>query len=249
MSLDLKQIKAIAAIKEHGSFRVAAGALGLSPSALTKMIQAVEAELGASLIDRSRRPISLTTYGEVVYEQGNAALEEIAQGLKKIEVLRGLERAEVTIATSALLSGSIAGAALEKLIPDYPNVHFLVNSVKPRDAAQQFKNGEADFFIGDAEDLEASDDFESALIPWPEIAYLYRAGHPLADLPQISVVDCLVYPMIGPRPPRWWEHYFRDWALGIGVPLPTGYEATSPEHRLQSSDWAIILHQIGRAHV
>ena len=52
MSLDLKQIKAIAAIKEHGSFRVAAGALGLSPSALTKMIQAVEAELGDPLIDR-----------------------------------------------------------------------------------------------------------------------------------------------------------------------------------------------------
>ena len=77
MQPDLKHIRALAAIKEHGSFRQAAQSLRISAPGLTKIIQALEHGLGVELVDRTARPVSLTKYGQAVCDQGTEALASI----------------------------------------------------------------------------------------------------------------------------------------------------------------------------
>jgi DNA-binding transcriptional LysR family regulator len=241
MDLEFKHIRALAAIKQHESFRRAAQSLNTSAPGLTKTIQVLERRLGVDLVDRNSRPVSLTKYGQAVHDHGLVAVDSIEHALHQIEIMKGLEQAELAISTSAFFSVAIAGQAVADLIPRYPGVHFHINSEAPRDAVIHFEQRRTNFFIGTEGELTDKNNVQTIELPFPDIAYIIREGHPLLLLPEIRLIDCLEYPLLGPRLPTWWEEYFRDWVLGIGVPLPEGYETTSPYHRGQSTDWGAVL--------
>jgi DNA-binding transcriptional LysR family regulator len=71
--LDIRQLKTFIAIAEHGTFAKAADAVGLTPSAVSQQVQALELEVQAELFDRSTRPITLNSHG--------LQMLEAAQGL------------------------------------------------------------------------------------------------------------------------------------------------------------------------
>jgi DNA-binding transcriptional LysR family regulator len=62
--MEMKQVEAVLAVAETGSFSTAAEELYVSQSSLSKMVSALEKELGFSLFDRSKRKITLTPAGE-----------------------------------------------------------------------------------------------------------------------------------------------------------------------------------------
>jgi DNA-binding transcriptional LysR family regulator len=64
---------------EAKSFAGAAKAIGVVPSALSKTIAALEAELGTHLVNRSTKRLCLTHEGEVYYEQCRALLQDLEQ--------------------------------------------------------------------------------------------------------------------------------------------------------------------------
>ena len=61
--MDTRQLKTFIAIAEHGTFAKAADAVGLTPSAISQQIQALEVEVRAELFDRTTRPMTLNGHG------------------------------------------------------------------------------------------------------------------------------------------------------------------------------------------
>ena len=61
--VDVRILKTLVAVAEHGTFAAAANVVGLSPSAVSMQIQALEQHLAAELFDRSRRPPVLNDKG------------------------------------------------------------------------------------------------------------------------------------------------------------------------------------------
>jgi DNA-binding transcriptional LysR family regulator len=61
--VDVRYLKTLIAVAEHGTFAAAANAVGLSPSAVSMQIQAIEENLATKLFDRSRRPPVLNDKG------------------------------------------------------------------------------------------------------------------------------------------------------------------------------------------
>lgn len=68
------------ALARSGSFTAAARELNLTQGAVSRQIAALEGQLGASLIDRSARPVQLTPAGETYARRVRAALEQLGQG-------------------------------------------------------------------------------------------------------------------------------------------------------------------------
>ncbi|QQC67469.1 LysR family transcriptional regulator [Paraburkholderia ginsengisoli] len=62
---------------ELGGFSAAARALGMTPSAVSKLVARLEARLGARLLNRSTRNLQLTPEGCVFYERGVRVLAEL----------------------------------------------------------------------------------------------------------------------------------------------------------------------------
>lgn len=72
--MDTRQLKTLVAIADNGTFAMAADVVGLTPSAVSQQVQALEQELNATLFERSSRPPNLTTQGLQVLEMARAML-------------------------------------------------------------------------------------------------------------------------------------------------------------------------------
>src|SRR5215470_19876701 len=74
---------------ERGSFAGAAEDMGLSPSAVSKLITRLELRLGVRLINRTTRRLALTAEGEIYLD-------------RSCDILRAIEAAEADIASARL---------------------------------------------------------------------------------------------------------------------------------------------------
>lgn len=74
----LDELKALVAVAHTGSMERAAADLFLTPSALTRRIQRLEAELGSVLLDRHFKPPKLTRAGVEVLERSQTVLSSLS---------------------------------------------------------------------------------------------------------------------------------------------------------------------------
>jgi LysR family hydrogen peroxide-inducible transcriptional activator len=72
-----RQLECLVAVADHGSFRKAAAALGISQPALSAQIQSAEDLLGVQVFERDRRSVLVTPAGEDVVGRSRIALEAI----------------------------------------------------------------------------------------------------------------------------------------------------------------------------
>src|SRR5262245_48005110 len=85
----LDGVEAFLGVARHRSFRRAAADLGVTPSAISQAIRALEARVGAALFIRTTRSVGLTEAGERFLSRAKPAFEElVAAG----EVAREVEQ-------------------------------------------------------------------------------------------------------------------------------------------------------------
>ncbi len=72
-----RQLECLVAVADHGSFRKAATALGISQPALSAQVQSVEDLLGVQVFERDRRAVLVTPAGEDVVGHARIALDAI----------------------------------------------------------------------------------------------------------------------------------------------------------------------------
>jgi DNA-binding transcriptional LysR family regulator len=73
----LDGVEAFLSVAQHRSFRRAAGELGVTPSAMSQAVRALEARVGAALFIRTTRSVGLTEAGERFLLRAKPAFEEL----------------------------------------------------------------------------------------------------------------------------------------------------------------------------
>ena len=81
-------LSVFAAIAESGSFAKAAARLGVSPSALSHAMRALETKLGIRLFDRTTRSVSPTAAGEALLASLRPAMASVEQALDVLDAGR-----------------------------------------------------------------------------------------------------------------------------------------------------------------
>lgn len=87
-NVSLPGLRAFEAAGRLGSFRDAAGELGLSSSAVSHAVVGLERALGVSLFERRHRAIRLTSDGHMLMRHATAAFEELRAGLEQVASIR-----------------------------------------------------------------------------------------------------------------------------------------------------------------
>lgn len=127
--MDLKQLAALRAIAESGSFHEAAKRLHLTQSAVSYKIKNLEDELGQTLIFRSRPRATLSAAGQSVlrsYERILVELEDLKRRFEnqKDEQLAG----ELRVASSILGVVYLYGDLIGDFMSDYPRIEVKVTT-------------------------------------------------------------------------------------------------------------------------
>src|SRR6476619_6873822 len=77
MDIALRQLRALAAVVDEGTFARAASRLGFTQSSISQQVAALERSVGGPVFDRPGGPrgVRLTALGDVVLERGRRVLE------------------------------------------------------------------------------------------------------------------------------------------------------------------------------
>lgn len=76
MSVEIRELRAFAAVADEGSLSAGTRRLHLSQSALSQTIQSLERQLGVQLLLRSRTGVTTTEAGAVLLREGRALIAQ-----------------------------------------------------------------------------------------------------------------------------------------------------------------------------
>jgi LysR family transcriptional regulator, nitrogen assimilation regulatory protein len=102
--VDVRQLDALLAVAEEGSFTQAADRLRTVQSNVSEHVRQLEAELGVQLLVRNRRGAVPTEFGTRVIERARAIRSEIEALHKDLTMLQGLETGHATLGVVGTVS-------------------------------------------------------------------------------------------------------------------------------------------------
>lgn len=124
---DLYDLAAFVVVAEQGSFTRAAAELGMSQSALSHAMKALEERLGVRLLARTTRSVSTTEAGETLLRSLRPALEDIAFGVDAVGALRGKPSGTVRITATKHAISSVVMPVLPSFLASHPEIRVDVN--------------------------------------------------------------------------------------------------------------------------
>ncbi|UIJ46380.1 LysR family transcriptional regulator [Sphingomonas cannabina] len=118
----LPHLTLFAAVVRAGGFRAAARSLGLSPSAVSHSVGALEERLGVRLLNRSTRSLSLTDAGQRLLGRLEPALAEIAEGMREARDADGDPSGRVRVTATASSAYMLLRPHLGAFARAYPSI-------------------------------------------------------------------------------------------------------------------------------
>jgi len=118
------EMAAFVRVVDAKGFSAAAPALGLTPSAVSKLITRLEARLGVRLLQRTTRALSLTADGEAFYAAARRIVGEIAALETEISEQRGTPHGLLRVTTSLAFSTHQLAPVIGEFLERYPAIQL-----------------------------------------------------------------------------------------------------------------------------
>ncbi len=200
----LQGMRVFVRVAELGSFTRAAAALELSVARTSEAVSELERALGARLLHRTTRRVSLSDEGRAYYESSRQILADVDEAEALFSHAPGHASGRLRVLMPMALARSYVVPALPKLLAKHPHLALEV----------RLENRSVDLFAEGVDcalsygkphdqDLVAQQVMATRLLTCAAPAYLRRRGVPLtpADLDQHNCVTFLA--LASARPAEW----------------------------------------------
>jgi DNA-binding transcriptional LysR family regulator len=188
----LKLLAHVVEVARTGSIRKAAERLNLTPSAMNRRIQDLEAEVGTPLFERRPRGVRLTTAGEMFVRYARSQIAEAERMLSQVEDLRGLRRGPIQIACSQALALDFLPSRIAEFQQQHPKVLFDLKVMDHERALAALAAYEVDLALVYRPAMWPS---LRAIASIPQrLVVIVRSDHPLAAKKTVRLSECAEYP-------------------------------------------------------
>ncbi|QDQ14952.1 LysR family transcriptional regulator [Streptomyces spectabilis] len=193
--IDVQRLRVLRAVAEHGSFNRAAAALLLTPSAVSQHIAALERSLGAAVVTRSTRGVTLTEPGRVMVDAAEAVTAELARARARVDRLAEA-RPRLTVATFTSGGRVLLPGALTRFAAEHPQADLTVLEREPEDSLRLVCEGAADLALAYHFEGPLGDggpDGRPGLVWTPllddPLSAVLPDDHPLAARPSVDLAE------------------------------------------------------------
>lgn len=145
----LRRLKYFQSVVRLGSFSEAAAEHFISQSAISQQVQALERELGFSLIERKNRSFSLTPAGEYFYQKSIPLTADYERLCAEAARIAAGDCAHLTIGYLRSYSGGEFHRALEAFSAAHPDVDLSVDYGSHEELYALLRSGQADLVLND----------------------------------------------------------------------------------------------------
>ena len=190
MDLELRHLKVVCSIAEHGSVTKAAAHLGLAQPALTAQLNRIERALGGPLFDRDHRGARATALGELVLARARVVLPAVAD--LRHEAARLTSTAATTIRYRIGSTGnSMISGLMRRLSESRPDTSVTTRaSWSAVELTALVGAGKLDFaIVGVCGDAPPPPGLEWRLVAVDAVGVLLADDHPLAGGEEVDLAD------------------------------------------------------------
>ncbi len=235
----LAAIRMFVRVVQSGSFSAVARAAGIGQPAVSKQVTALEAHLGAQLLRRTSRSLSLTEAGQDFYESAVRLIDDLEAAESRVGHGQSAPSGLIRVTVAPLFGRLYIVPRLQEFFARYPNI--VVETVVTDRRVNLVEEG-VDLAIHNGE-LQDSTLIARKIATTPVItvasrAYLAKHGEP-ASPNELDAHRCVIYAPLGaPRPWR-----FRGKSGSIAIE-PKGSFRTNGAEEIR----AAVLADLGLAH-
>jgi DNA-binding transcriptional LysR family regulator len=142
--LDVRRLRVLLAVGEHGSITAAARALSFTPPAVSQQVAALERQLGVALVDRTRRTVRLTEAGHRLAGHAQQVLARLEAAEADLARLDHTVSGVLNVATIPTLGSALLPQALAHLNAVAPGLDPRIEQLEPEDSLPALARGELD---------------------------------------------------------------------------------------------------------
>lgn len=124
--MELRYIKHLLAVADHGNFTRAAEALHVSQPTLSQQVKQLEHDLGVTLLDRSSRTVRLTDAGEAYAHHARLALRDLYAGERAVHDVQDLSRGQLRVAMTPTFTAYLIGPLIHRFRVVHPGIRLSV---------------------------------------------------------------------------------------------------------------------------
>jgi DNA-binding transcriptional LysR family regulator len=213
--MNVSQLRAFVEVIDRGSFSAAARAMGLSQPAVTMQIQGLEADLGATLLDRRYRRIDLTEAGRTLLPSARKVLAELERARVSIERLSDTVGGHLEMAVSTTPGQYILPRLLGTFLRTYPDVTVSFRVYDSADVVSRVEAGEAHLGMTGARMSGAKVGYEA--MGTDDLVIICPKDSPLAGRPEVSLAEVVREPFIAREPGSGTRAVLEQTLLGAGI--------------------------------
>ncbi|GAA2349997.1 LysR family transcriptional regulator [Streptomyces cuspidosporus] len=197
--METRELRYFVAVAEELHFGRAAQRLGIAQPPLSRAISRLERRLGAVLLERTSRAVTLTEAGAVLLREGRAALYAVEAAERRTR-RAATGHHGVVLATKAGASGELLAKLLDAYAaePDAVSVDVLLCGIGEQE--RLLRDGRADVALLHLP-FDATAGLDTEVLRTEGQVLLLPAGHPLAGRPHVRMAEVADLP--GLPLPRW----------------------------------------------
>jgi len=213
--MDLRQLNALVAIAEHGSFSAAADALATVQSNVSTHVKKLELELGSVLVDRATG--QLTDAGELAVERARRVIGELDALTSDVTALSREIIGTVQLGLIGTAALWIVPELLDLVPALHPHLRLIFREATTLGLDTQLATGDIDLGVLA---LPASGSEVHAVALFEEdIGLFLPRSHPLAARETVTVVDIANLPLLLPLEGSNYRSSLDSLAAAAGVAL------------------------------
>ena len=197
--LHLERLQALHAVSTFGSVTGAAGALHLTPSAVSQQLSKLQRDVGQRLIEPYGRGVRLTPAGALLASRAHAILSEVENAESELDRQRAHVFGDLEIAGFATAARAILPQIVARLRKEHQQLRLRVSERQPDEAIRLVVAGHLDIaLVNDWMNarLVLPDGVERLLIMNDPVDLAVPADHPLAERTSVELTELCSEPWI-----------------------------------------------------
>ena len=182
---DLRQVRSLVAVAESESFTKAAERLGVTQSAVSHSIRALETQLEVTLIERSGKRLALTQEGVVLLRRFRFVLKQLESAGDDLAMLKRWGQGRIRVGATHTLCHYGLPQVLAEFRKLYPRCEIHMESGDTQQLLEHLERSEIDLVLGINGRSPTWARFESVF--QDEMIFIVSPDHPWAELAKVPM--------------------------------------------------------------
>lgn len=192
--MELRQLKYFVAACEAGSLLKASARLHVAQPALGQQITALEAELGARLLERSSRGVALTETGKVFLDYARLILNDVERAREAVRDSSRVPQGDVSLGLTTTVALAATLPILRACRERLPNVKLKIVEAYSGFLREHLQSGRLDLALLYDDPLNTGLSWQPLLDD--RLVFVTRADNPIAE--RLTLAEAVKSPLVLP---------------------------------------------------